>query len=400
MEEEIDLRPYMEVLISKWYWLVGVAVVAGVVAFVVSSMLPPSYEATALVATTHSDEVVELDPRIRSVDGEQPLKAFPEIAVSDGLLMELLPLVQELDSGVRSVEDLRGILKASAGEHPSLLRLTVTHDDPAITAGIANMWADLFVQQANQIYGNQGGEQLSFFQDQLAAAEADLTEAEDALVAFQADNRSAILGNELRALQNTQSNQLAKKEQLESVLQDIEGLLEQPALDSQFASILLQVRAFGGVQHGRTEQVIPQWQIQLDPAQPNEMSLAEQEANLEELQRVLLAQLAAVEHSFTILEPQILAVQQSKQEAEIENGRLLRNQTLAEETYTALANKVEEESITSQDVGSGVKLIGETAVPESPTAPNRKIITLLFSAAGVFLTAFLLLLKTAWMQQE
>ena len=83
MEEEIDLRPYIEALISKWYWIVGAAVVAGIVAFIVSSMLPPSYEATALVAVTQPTEIVEFDARIRSVDETQPLKAYPEIAMSD-----------------------------------------------------------------------------------------------------------------------------------------------------------------------------------------------------------------------------------------------------------------------------------------------------------------------------
>ena len=61
MEEEIDLRPYIEALISKWYWIVGAAVVAGVVAFIVTSMLPPSYEATALVAVTFGSAAIAGD---------------------------------------------------------------------------------------------------------------------------------------------------------------------------------------------------------------------------------------------------------------------------------------------------------------------------------------------------
>ncbi|MCZ7671650.1 MAG: Wzz/FepE/Etk N-terminal domain-containing protein [Chloroflexi bacterium] len=52
MEEEIDLKPYIEALITKWYWIMGAAILAGVVAFIVSSALPPKYQATALVAVT------------------------------------------------------------------------------------------------------------------------------------------------------------------------------------------------------------------------------------------------------------------------------------------------------------------------------------------------------------
>ena len=44
MEEEIDLRKYIEVLIHHWYWIVGLGVAAAAIAFAVSSFLPPIYD--------------------------------------------------------------------------------------------------------------------------------------------------------------------------------------------------------------------------------------------------------------------------------------------------------------------------------------------------------------------
>ncbi len=382
MEEEIDLRPYIEALISKWYWIVGTAVVAGIVAFVVSSALPPSYEATALVAVTKPSDIVEFDSRIRSIDETQPLKAYPEIALSDELMLALLPEVSALDPNIQSGEDVRGLLAASAGADPSLLRLTVTYGDPEKTAVIANLWADLFVTKVNQIYGNQGGEQLAFFQTQLVDAELELTAAEDALIEFQSRNRSTILNNQLQSLQQTQANQLNKQEQIESITQDIDSLMlelengaEATSVDS-LTALLLQMRAFGG-----GETAVP-WQIQLDTTQTEEMSLSEQIAMLEGLQGALSTQLIAVEKTLGELEPQILALQQSKQEAETENNRLTRHHTLAQDTYSALASKVEEERITSQDINSGVKLVGKTAVPEEPVGARRLLISLLAVILG------------------
>lgn len=389
MEEEIDLRPYIEALISKWYWIVGAAVLAGILAFVVSSMLPPSYEATALVTVTQPSEIVEFDNRIRSVDEKQPLNAYPEIALSDELMLDMLQEEAVQGSGIRSVEGMRGLLEASAGADPSLLHLTVTYGDPVQAAEIANLWADLFVKRVNEIYGNQGGGQLAFFQEQMDNAEAELTAAENALIEFQARNRSAILGNQLEALQTAQANQLTKQAQIESILQDTQGVLEQPVTDSQFITVLLQMRAFGGVQASEWP-----WQIQLNADQADAMSTAEQTAVLQELQAVLAAQLAAVETSLNELEPQILAVQQSKQEAVTENARLLRNQTLAEETYSALASKVEEERITSQDINSGVKLIGKTAVPETPT--GSRLMPTLFAAVFAGMATIIIILAVTW----
>ncbi|RLC98999.1 MAG: hypothetical protein DRI77_03815, partial [Chloroflexi bacterium] len=67
MEEEIDLRVYVEVLVRNWKWIAGLALVAAVVAFVASSFIPPTYEATALAAITKPRYVMQFDPRFETV---------------------------------------------------------------------------------------------------------------------------------------------------------------------------------------------------------------------------------------------------------------------------------------------------------------------------------------------
>ncbi|HEX7593197.1 MAG TPA: Wzz/FepE/Etk N-terminal domain-containing protein [Anaerolineae bacterium] len=49
MEDEIDLRAYLDVLLRRWKWIVGVTLVAALVAGVVSLLMPPTYESTASV---------------------------------------------------------------------------------------------------------------------------------------------------------------------------------------------------------------------------------------------------------------------------------------------------------------------------------------------------------------
>ena len=79
MEDEIDLRPYFEAIIRNWLWIVGAVVLAAAVAYGVSSLLPPTYEATALVAITEARDVVQFDPRFSTVDEAHPLRAYPEL---------------------------------------------------------------------------------------------------------------------------------------------------------------------------------------------------------------------------------------------------------------------------------------------------------------------------------
>jgi uncharacterized protein involved in exopolysaccharide biosynthesis len=66
MEEEIDLRQYITVLMRRWYWIAGLALAAAVVAFGVSSILPPTYEATALVVVTQPRYLFQFDSRVQA----------------------------------------------------------------------------------------------------------------------------------------------------------------------------------------------------------------------------------------------------------------------------------------------------------------------------------------------
>ena len=91
MEEEIDLRVYVAVLIRYWMWIVGLAVVAAAVALGVSSLISPTYEATALVAITEQRYMMRFDPRFETMTNVKPAyKAYPELAASDDLLGSLL----------------------------------------------------------------------------------------------------------------------------------------------------------------------------------------------------------------------------------------------------------------------------------------------------------------------
>jgi capsular polysaccharide biosynthesis protein len=375
---------------------VGAAIVAGVVAFIISSILPSSYEATALVAVTKPSEIVEFDSRIRSLEDIQPLKAYPEIAKSDELMITLLSQISALAPEIQSVEQLRKMLTAEAGADPSLLRLIVTYGNPEPATEIANLWGDLFVSRVNQIYGSQGGDQLRFYEQQVEAAASELNGAEQALIIFQAGNRASILENQLLALAQTQTDYWNDQRELILLTQDVQALQDQLAklpnnteitFADQLVSLALQAKAFD------VETSMPvQFQLQSTEALVNS-DRAKQLAFLDTLIQTLAVRSVQIEEALADLEPQILALQAEKQETDTESRQILRNFTLAEETYTALTRKVEEERITSQDTNSGVKLVGRTAVPEEPTGSRIFMSTIVASFVGAILIATLIMIR-------
>jgi uncharacterized protein involved in exopolysaccharide biosynthesis len=396
-EQEIDLRPYIEALIDKWYWILGLGILAAVAAYGASQLITPTYEATALVAITEPRQRVQFDPRIQTVSDNQPLEAYPDLALSDELLSELLDQIND-DYGM-TLSALREKLTATSGSDSTILKLTAKDENPIEAADLTNMWAELFVKWANQIYGDQGDEQLLFFEEQLDEAGKNLEESEQALIDFQANNRSSILENEILALQQTQADYLAKQRQAKLILQDIESLSAQPNNSGQenfdqLASLLLQIRTFGGVANN-VESTMP-WQIQLNVDGKSNLTRSDQQAILSSLGETLLEQSDQLADALDEIEPQILAVQQQKQEANAEENRLNRDFEVVEETYLTISRTVDEKRITSQDTTSGLILASKTAVPEEPTGPSSVLLAIGAGLFGMILATILIVLVTWW----
>ncbi|MFN2193253.1 MAG: Wzz/FepE/Etk N-terminal domain-containing protein, partial [Candidatus Promineifilaceae bacterium] len=51
-DQEIDLRPYIEAVLNKWYWVVGAGVVFALIGVGIGLLRTQTFEATALVAIT------------------------------------------------------------------------------------------------------------------------------------------------------------------------------------------------------------------------------------------------------------------------------------------------------------------------------------------------------------
>ena len=141
MEEEIDLRPYIETLIRRWRWIVGLALVAALAAAAVSFfVLQPTYEATALVLITNPRYQLNFDPRLETLSEIRTTsKVYPQLAESNDLLERVwAALDPPLKDVKHPLQALKGKFSARAGEDPSLLELTASNGGAADAARLAN----------------------------------------------------------------------------------------------------------------------------------------------------------------------------------------------------------------------------------------------------------------------
>jgi succinoglycan biosynthesis transport protein ExoP len=398
MEEEIDLKVYVRVLVRRWWLIAGLAFVAAAVAFSLSTFLPPYYQAEAMVAFTVPQYVATFDSRLQSLaDPEFPYKAFPSLATSEAVLVALKDVVEErwptYDNGLRTVAGLRRIVRANPGADPSLVILQVQNGDPQQVANLANAWAEVFVSEAKEIYG-RSGDDLVYFEEQLDQAEEELDRAEKALVEFQRRNEGEVLAGQLEALKQAQTDYLNEQKDIEDMIRDVEGFLAQlkgysadaPVLfGDDLTALFLEIAAFNA--DGR----VP-IELQIGGAEGfSDRSVRDVRTLLQGLSDTLQARLSAIESSLAAMEPQILDLQERIQGFRNELDKLVRIRNVAEDTYLILARKVEETRLVVEAPSGEVRLVSRASVPERPVGPRRLInavvagtIALMVGVLGVF----------------
>ena len=122
IEEEIDLRAYVEVLIRYWKWIVGYMLVAALTAFTISSLRPPIYEAETTVAIIRSRTDVIFAPQMVTtedqlthyLDKNARRTALVELVSSSDIAIQVLNEVgAQLELDELTAPGLLGMIEAS-----------------------------------------------------------------------------------------------------------------------------------------------------------------------------------------------------------------------------------------------------------------------------------------------
>jgi polysaccharide biosynthesis transport protein len=387
MDDTFDFRPYADALLRRWRLIIGGTFLAGILAAALSFLIPPTYEASALVLLVVPRQVVQFDPRFENVDEPRPLPAYPQLASSDHILQMLQAQIAPELTERKTLRDLRDTISVSALNDPTLLRLTVRHRDPAMAAFIANQWAALFVGQVNDLLGDEGSQQVQFFRGQRDEARRHLAVAEQALADFQGGNRIRLVTAELQVLEDALVLLLAKQQNREQLQADVTTLrsilaAQEGALlpADHVAVLLLYQRAFGD---GQAASLI---ELQIDGALAATADRDQLIAALDTLQESLQTAAGDATGRTTALAPQIVALQHEMEALANEEQWLRQEATLATENYTALARQVVGQEITAQDTRRGLRLASPAIIAEEPVAPHKLLNGVL--AAVVALTLF------------
>ena len=412
MEEEIDLREYINVIVRRWKWIAGITLAAVVTAAVVSFfLLAPVYEAKAGVVIVKSRSEIAFEPKYRTLTEEDIAsrrKALEALVRSSSVAAEVIAkLGSTLDPEEREVQALLDIVETES--NGDLISIKVKGKNPRKIVTIASAWGEAYERYVNELYSGiaQSPANIQF---QVAEAESSYKEAGESLARFTGDNQIEALTQEIEARQNTLADYYTTKQLLDRLIADARALRDQlrqetssspTGTGNSLSIMLLQASAFTLLSPGLPVQL----QLAFDEMAGLEGSAEEQVQDLDALLSILEARREEVQALIgeMTLQQEILQLQEQLEREQARERELTSARDLAWETYNTLARKEAEVGVASQATDTEVRFAVRAVEPKEPVAPkkalNIAIAGILGLMVGVF-GAFLVEYFEGWGEEE
>ncbi len=240
-EDEINLRDYIEVVVKRRKLIIGIFLVAVIVAAIASLLLPKVYQASASIMLMPSTVRVAvspsrhlLDPETTKIGGYIESKLIISIPTHKTLLkcdavlervMNKLKSESRLDEDL-TLEELSRKSEVEDTEETNILQLAVKDKDPSLAKDIVNLWADEYVQYSLGLITGEVKGSGKFVEDQFKIVAENLVKVEQAVEDFGVKERFALMEIELKENQSQLETHYGKVHKLDFKLKEMKNLLE------------------------------------------------------------------------------------------------------------------------------------------------------------------------------
>jgi uncharacterized protein involved in exopolysaccharide biosynthesis len=406
-ETEIDLKKIIGKLIQNWWWIVGITLLAGLAAGLYSYFQPRVYRAQAVISISHPRYLPNFDVRYQTIN-TTPLgsRAILDIARSDQIQVSVFEEWQNPNKRIEDRQPFRNnALKASEGSDATIIFLAVVLESAEEAARLANYWAELVVERANQLYSGADEAQVKFFESQIGTSMASLEAAEAKLVDFEGRSEIEPMKNQYNELLLIQKEALRKQRMLSDAVRDAEGLLEQASALGGDQIIpgwlnlnltLLQIRVYGDSSSPGVAGVSPV-QLQLsDSVGLQPVTATDFRTSIQNWIQTSMAQIQELEELQIHTAAAVFNLQHKIQNLENEKQRLLLDYQLSKDTYTIMTKKYDEAKITFDDTSGDTQIASLSIPPQSPESRNVARNGGMASVLGFIFAVVLILLKDWW----
>ena len=386
--DEISLRDLYLILKRGLPFIIGLALVAGLAAFVISSLLPKVYEAQSTTLVTPPPvRVGESGTLSFEPDVNISFESYETLALSQPVLEAAVEAVPEAGLTASGLREAGGVDRLLGPQPNAASPLSVTHavrsTDPGFAAALANAWAQSTLDTVRTSLLATLDPAENSTNAELANLRARLEAAEGALESFDASDTSPILTQDVTRLTEAISD-------AEGELVPLPGVSDLPTTDLVNAPKLNLAQEIAA-----NEALLASLRAQSGAGSTGAGQLEEQitfrEALLTSLRsrRALLAQqVESYRRDFGAAQAELAAL--TRERATLE--RTLENARTAYQNVAALQPTI---AYVAQLAPSGARLLSEAAVPNAPVGPRRGLNTALALVLGGVLGLLFVFLREA-----
>jgi uncharacterized protein involved in exopolysaccharide biosynthesis len=386
--DEVSLRDVYLTVKRGFFLIVGVAVLAGLVAFVVSSLLPEVYQAQSSTLVSPPPVSAQASGALSLTPGSSiTFETYQTLAFSQPVLTKVIQEVPDAKltvaqlSSMGSLEEIIGPQSQSQAVPLEVVH-KITATDPRLATKLANTWAESTVAVVQSSLLANLAPVNATTESEVTRLKAELDEAEAAYQAFNSQNNLSLLQ--------------AREASLSATIDDAENqLVVLPGTG-------LSISSSGGLQAPKVnlEQEIVadeaflsslQQQAGQHPSQALEQQIVSRQALLSSLkarQALLAQQLVNYRSEYQQVEEKLATIGAKGDELK----RDLSNAKTAYQSVVALAPDI---AYLSKLTPHSARVFSNASVPVSPVGPHRLRNTVLAFVIGGILALLFVFLREA-----
>ncbi|MEA4883850.1 MAG: GNVR domain-containing protein [Clostridia bacterium] len=428
-EEEISLQELWQTILKRGWLIVGLTVVAMIVAFIVSCVVTPIYEAetTLMIKGKSSDFDLSLS-EIPLIGVGMPgisntAQNYVQLLQSRTILMRALgKLGLEPGVGVPRIEKLKKVINTKSVMKTDVLQLKVQLPDKTMACDLANALVDVLIEYDMDMNRSASRTAAEYLMEQVELSDLELRRAEERVLAVKAGKRIVELTAEaeeqikkLLALETLRAEeQMAlgqSQAQLKEIRQQIQGMsetvlsqetiVEDPVV-AQYRGRLADLEMKLAVAGEKYTDLHPEVQRLAAEIAEAKGALGSAVARVvgaqvetpNPIRQALLAQVIEAESQMAAAQAKIdaldklIAIDEARleklPERELDLARVIREFEMAQRVYVMLRTKYEEVRLSEQMQAPEIRLIDAAIVPEKPSKPRKVLNTAIAGVLGLF----------------
>jgi capsular polysaccharide biosynthesis protein len=400
IQEEIDLREYINVLIKRKGVIILIFLITVITAVIVSYfIMEPVYQANTVITV--------LKPKIEnSIISELSLGDYRNL-IKDIEIEE--ELIQKLNLNKPPLEitpnDLERMLTIESPEDTNLIKMNIQTSNPKLCKDIIDTWTTLFVEKNKTLYFDEVKKVKTDIESKLKLAEQDFFEIEEKTRKFENTSNTELIESEIISkiaeiiksklrlidIGIALEKEKVKKEEITKAVGEQEKVLK---LNKSIIGDEFFIRLISKITDDNFD--IANLTYISEQTNPIYYSLAQQLISSNITIATLQTEKIQLEKNLDFFSLELKSVKEKLTENKLILSRMYRNYSIKEKAYNNYYKQVEEIGFCAAMEENLLKITSLAYEPKYPIKPNKKLIILFAGVLGLFIGIFVAYFMEFW----